>query len=775
MKEDIVTGLRHEVLIVDDNPANLGLLVGILKEQGYEAKGAISGGLALQAVTATLPDLILLDIKMPIMNGFEVCRRLKGNAATKDIPIVFISALDATEDKKKAFEVGGVDYITKPFEPNEVLARIRTHISLYKITKNLEREVEKRTQQLAQHIQQTPVGVIEWNKDFEITSWNPAAEKIFGFSKEEAIGKRGNIIVPPEFQEFIHSAWLSLVKGESGFALHNENINKKGQRILCDWYNTRMLDDQGNFIGVASLVLNVTAERTALHALIHKEKEQSLLLESMLEGVITVDKSGKIQTFNKAASDMFGYATAEVVGKNINSLILPDRSEIQNEYGDHHIESSLDLAAGEAKEVIGIRKGGQEFFVYLSVSSLVRSDGGEQRFVVCCHDLTELKIKEEQLRKTQKLESLGMLTSGVAHDFNNILGVVSGYAELLSTCLNEEPKLYKYAKEIYRASERGTKLTKRMLSFSKTKAATVRETDINKVVEKELCLIEKTLMPRIRVKVDLQQDLWSVLIDESDLMDALLNLAINASHAIEGSGEFAITTKNYLEQEIPLEKLDIEPGDYVAIIVRDTGGGIPPENLSKIFDPFYTTKEEQGTGLGLSQVYGFVTRSSGGIMVDSQAGQGTVFTLFFPRYIVESHKKGLDSAALTSFPAANTGETILIVDDEPALCDFAKEVLESSGYKVVCKASGADALNFLSRHKAALVLTDIAMPDMDGFELAEQVRALYPKIKLQFTSGCPVYNQGKMSPYIDALIANTLQKPYRAKDLLDCVNRQFQH
>jgi PAS domain S-box-containing protein len=387
-------------------------------------------------------------------------------------------------------------------------------------------------------------------------------------------------------------------------------------------------------------------------------------------------------------------------------------------------------------------------------------------------DITERKLAEKEkqdlqreLQRAQKMDALGKLTGGIAHDYNNMLGVITGYAELLKGALDKQPRLAKYAHQIQYAGERSAKLTKKLLAFSQTKTPEANSLNLNMLLLKQEHMLEKTLTARIKLVLNLEKNLWLIWLDDSDLEDAILNMSINAMHAIEGSGQLTIQTSNQKINQMAAQSLGIRPDDYVLLSITDSGCGIDKETIEKIFDPFYSTKGEQGSGLGLSQVYGFVQRSGGVIKVDSEPGQGTQFTLYFPRY----HESGDAQQSAEDYPAtAFIGdETILVVDDEPALLDLSGEILGLSGFNVICAESAKQALDILQHKSVDLLISDIIMPEMDGYQLAAIVKEKYPAIKIQLASGFS--DERNMDKIDESLQQNMLLKPFNSQALLQRV------
>lgn len=380
-----------------------------------------------------------------------------------------------------------------------------------------------------------------------------------------------------------------------------------------------------------------------------------------------------------------------------------------------------------------VRKDGTIATVFANGECVFDDAGKLVRMVGTCQDVSLQKHREEQIRRSQKMDALGKLTGGIAHDYNNMLGVIMGYAGLLQDALANDPILSEYVKEIQRAAERGTKLSRKLLAFASHTPTRVAVSDLNAVLMGAQDLLQKTLTPRIALTLDLASDAWPISVDSGDLEDAILNLSINAMHAMELGGSLTLRTQNKQLNDRQSKSVGVTAGDYVVLSVSDTGCGMDAETLGKIFDPFFTTKGAQGVGLGLSMVYGFVQRSGGGIKVKSIPGKGSVFSLYFPR-----HTQGpsvVAPAHAVDVSLLRGRETVLVVDDEPVLLRLVQEMLAPQGYRVLMASNGADALSILKRESVDLVLSDVIMPNMDGYQLAAKVAQMWPSIKIQLLSG----------------------------------------
>ncbi len=382
--------------------------------------------------------------------------------------------------------------------------------------------------------------------------------------------------------------------------------------------------------------------------------------------------------------------------------------------------------------------------------------------------ISEQILKNEQLRRSQKLEALGKLTGGIAHDFNNILGVVMGYSDLLYSSLENNESLKKYAGEVIKAAERGQKITQKLLSFSRNKSSLETIVNINHVLNEQQNMLQKTLTVSVKLILQLENDLWNTCIDKSDLEDAILNMCINSRFAMPVGGELTLKTQNILLNSQNANALQLSPAEYVVVTVTDSGTGMDSLTVSKIFDPFFTTKGEKGSGLGMSQVYGFIERSGGAISVQSVMGEGTSIQLYFPRNNQADVALDNESVAVSDYTGS---ESILVVDDEAALRNLIYEVLDEKGYRVLCVESAEKALEVLTTEQIDLILSDVIMPGMNGYELALIVMKKYPHVKIQIMSG---FNDNSFNnEAYEKLYQKCLKKPLHASQLLAIVKDIF--
>lgn len=497
---------------------------------------------------------------------------------------------------------------------------------------------------------------------------------------------------------------------------------------------------------------------------IEQGKQIKLLMDSTEEGIYGADLKGICTFVNPACLRMLGYESQdELVGESIHDLIHHTRED-----GSHYPKEECQVGlstkigkSGHSDKELHWRKDGSSFPIEWWSHPIIENDvitGTVVTFI----DISKRIKQDEQLRRSQKMDALGKLTGGIAHDYNNMLGVILGYSEMLMDFLEEQPKLAEYVDEIHRAGERGAKLTKKLLTFSRQQSSEKVILNINTILKNSQLMLEKTMTVRISLKFDLAENLWAVNLDLNDLEDAILNISINAMHAIEGNGTVTYQTFNEVVNDIDAKHLQIEAGEYVVLSISDTGCGMDDETKEKVFDPFYSTKGEKGTGLGLSQVYGLVQRSDGNIIVYSEVDHGTQFVLYFPRYIGSVDKERKIESVTTNNLTGH--ERILVVDDEPSLTTLTSQILNKHGYITLIANSGKEALDILENESIDLLLSDVIMPEMDGYQLSEIVREKYPTIKIQLASGFS--DDRHIDSTYPSLHENLLHKPFLAKTLL---------
>lgn len=413
------------------------------------------------------------------------------------------------------------------------------------------------------------------------------------------------------------------------------------------------------------------------------------------------------------------------------------------------------------------REHNDSFLMQPVVNELPAETLEQRRFVGSCTDLSEIKKQVTQLRQAQQIEAQSKLTSGIAHDFNNMQGIVLGYSELLVEQIGTPSEQIGYAAEINHAGQRWATLTRKLLSLARAQPSENETYNINQIIKGVHNLLSKVLTASIDLEFNLTENLWPTKINVNAFEDLLLNLCINLIHTMPDGGSVNITTANEVLHSEKSNQLLVKSGGYVSLSIADTRCGMSDVILEKVFEPFFTTKEERGTGLGLAQVNKFLLECGGSIELKSERDCGTQFKLYFPRDIASLGKEFVDNQS--ALDLSKHTPSILVVDDEKSLRELAKSILEVDGYKVETVSNGAEALIFLETHQVDLMFTDIIMPVMNGYQLAETTQKLYPNMLLLFTSG--YHNEAEYLKYKTASEVNLLHKPYRAKDLCSMVSQ----
>jgi PAS domain S-box-containing protein len=525
----------------------------------------------------------------------------------------------------------------------------------------------------------------------------------------------------------------------------------------------------------ATLEQRIDERTSEISAAFDRLEESEQRFRSLVNGVTDyaiymLDRDGVISNWNAGAERIKGYSADEIIGQHL-SLFYTEQDRAAGAPA-RTLAQAAEAGRFEA-EGWRVRKDGSEFWASVVVDAIYGDDGDLIGFAKVTRDLTEKREVEEQLRQSQKMEAVGQLTGGIAHDFNNLLTIITGNIDMAARALDGNEVSARAQRAIAsatRGAERAAALTQRLLAFSRRQPLSPKPLDLDKVVLGLSDLLKRSLGEIIRLEIVTSPGLWRVEADPNQIENALLNLAVNARDAMPAGGSLTIETANaYLDAGYAATHSEVPPGNYVVIAVSDTGHGMSKDVLGRVFEPFFTTKEiGRGTGLGLSQVYGFVKQSGGHVNVYSEEDRGTTVKLYLPRFIGDGASDEGSEARGTE-DRKGSGETVLVVEDDDGVRGYSVETLRELGYRVHEAADGPSALRLLERPDIAvdLLFTDVVMPGMSGKELSDAARLLRPGLKILYTSGYTrnaIVHGGRLDPGVELL-----PKPFSFRELSERV------
>jgi PAS domain S-box-containing protein len=628
-----------------------------------------------------------------------------------------------------------------------------------------------------------PDAIVAVDRDGTIVQINSQAQALFGYSRSELIGQKVEMLVPESFRRQHHQHRENFAETPKtrrmGADLDLYGRRRNGSEFPVEISLSPVSTENGTF--VLSAIRDISDRKRIAEELrraneeLHRRTTEQLgeyrsrlasIIDSSEDAIISKNLDGIIASWNKGAERLYGYTPEEAVGKHISLLAPRDRQ--------HEIPEILQRIAGgesvEHHESVRVTKDGRHLNVSISVSPLRDAKGDVIGASAIARDVTAQKRAEGQLHQSQKMEAIGRLAGGVAHDFNNILGIISACTEFLRDRIDHAAEPLHYVDNIKKATERGSALTRQLLAFSRTSAIQPCILDLNERLRDIGKLLRPLMGDDVEILIVSKSPSAVVEADPGQLDQIVVNLAVNARDAMPRGGKFILETRATKFDEAFAEQHQAMPaGEYVVLAVSDTGAGMDEATVSRIFEPFFTTKEVgKGTGLGLATVYGIVKQSAGHILVYSEPGHGTTFKIYLPS---ADHKIGL-----VSKPEAETvapkrqGTTILLVEDDEIMRGLTRQMLQEHGYTVVEADDGKSALEWVESQNGPidLLLTDVVMRRMSGPELVDRLNATHPNLKVVYMSG-----------YTGELIAERevlkrgitlLEKPFSRTALLNTIH-----
>ena len=598
---------------------------------------------------------------------------------------------------------------------------------------------------------------------------SPSCAAILGYTPAEMIGRSGGDFIHPDDLQKAREEMRASRRGSRARSSDSRYTHKDGHQVTLSWTASWSEPVQRHFF----IGRDMTESRLAQETLRESEQLARNIVETTLDAFVQINDDGNVLNWNSQAERMFGWPRADILGKDAFELIAAEEEREEFRAGLGHIvltgESQV-IGQGLRREVMVRRRDGREFKAELSVTALRTRSGFV--FNGFFRDLTDKVAAEERIRQSEKMEAIGQLTGGVAHDFNNILTVITGTIEILAAAVAKEPQLAAITRMIDEAAARGADLTQHLLAFARRQPLQPREIDVNTLVIDTAKLLRPTLGEQVEIESAFEDETCAAHVDPNQLATAIINLALNARDAMPEGGKLLLETGwADLDETYASMYDDVRPGRYAMIAVSDSGSGIPASIIDKVFNPFFTSKGPgKGTGLGLSMVYGFVKQSAGHIRIYSEEGHGTTIRMYLPP------GSGALSAATEVISASIEGgkETILVVEDDRLVRGYVLAQLHSLGYATLEAANAAEALAITDAGEAFdLLFTDIIMPgNMNGRQLASAVQRTRPGKPVLFTSGYTenaIVHHGRLDTGI-----LLLAKPYRKSELARMIRKALE-
>ena len=664
----------------------------------------------------------------------------------------------------------GVQSYTDPDLYDEADLQILTAIS-HQIAVAIDRKrfldkLKKSEEQYRQLVENVNSIILRMDSQGRIVFFNEFAQGFFGYTADEIVGKNlvGTILPVTDSAGKELKAWIADIGRlpERHMTGETENILHDGTRVWISWTNRPFYNAAGELLDILCVGNDITSRKEMEKALRAKSEELERYFSLSLDLLCIADTSGRFLKVNPQWPKVLGYSEAELIGTSFLDLVHPDDIP-QTLAAMVRLEGRQDVLNFQNR--YRCSDGSYRWIEWAS-----RSPQGDLIYAVA-RDISERKQAEEdreklqvQLTQAQKMESVGRLAGGVAHDFNNMLGVILGHAEMALNKLDPSQPVFASLLEINKAAKRSADLTRQLLAFARKQTVAPKILDLNHSVNGTLTMLRRLIGEDIDLVWLPGKDLGAVKIDPTQIDQILTNLCVNAGDSITDTGKITIETDNaVLDEDYCRVHAGYVPGEYVLLTVSDNGCGMDKKTMSQLFEPFFTTKElGKGTGLGLATVYGIVKQNNGFINVYSEPGHGTTFKVYLPQYQTKAVKTAVQGSLVAE---ARGNETILLVEDEPMILDMTKAMLELQGYNVLPAGTPGEAIRLAREHAGEIhmVMTDVVMPEMNGRDLVRNLLSLYPNLKRLFMSG---YTANVIAHHgvLDVGV-NFIQKPFAMDDL----------
>jgi len=721
---------KLRLLFIEDSENDTLFIKRQLEKAGYQIQyNRVEDKQGLKkALTEEKWDAIIADYQLPRFNGLEALHVLQESGI--DIPFIIVSGSIGENTAVAAMKAGAHDYLMKD-QLDRLVPAIERELREAKLRAE-RREAIKALQESEKKYRllfEKANDAIFLMKGKYFIDCNKKTLEIFGYNKDQILNHTPFQFSPPNQPDGQKSEEKGLKFIQKALA---------GYPQFFEWVHTRVNGDlfhvevslnalsMGNDQYLLAIVRDISERKEAEQALLNAAREWHATFDAINDSIALLDKRGRITSCNLATKKILGLTYQEILGKSYCELFNHFFSDKNN-----HPFQKL-LRTGERETTEFLLKGR---WFHVSVDPIYNDKKELKGAVHIMTDITDRKILEEQLRQSQKMEAIGRLAGGIAHDFNNLLTVINGYSELLLQQINNDNPHHRYVNQIKTAGERAAQLIDKLLAFSRKQIIQPRIVNVNHIILDMDEMLKRLIGEDIAFQIKLDPELNNVFIDPNQMEQVILNLAVNARDAMPDGGDFIIETKNVrLPNESICNLHDLSEGKYICLRIKDTGIGMDDEIKSHIFEPFFTTKApNQGTGLGLSTVYGIIKQHKGHIEVESKPGEGTTFTIFLP--VVEQSTSSTQEKPMEV--TISGSETILLVEDEKNVRDLVADFLEKHGFTVFKSTTAEEALKIFQKNqdKIHLLVTDLVLPKMSGNQLANELIKIRPDLKILFMSG----------------------------------------